>query len=308
MKKYGDLTKTEHEFLGHDRFAYPEGVLRVTSGHGGESILILGKNKVALYDTGMAYCGEKTARNIRKILNGRKLDYVLASHTHYDHIGAIPYIKLAFPDAEVLGAEYAKYVFTRAGAHRVIKQLGIVADKLYGENNPEQIITDGMAVDKVVSDGDVIDLGGERIRVLETKGHTDCSLSFYLEDKSLLFASESTGICGGPGFCSTAILKSFDDSMQSLKKCRELNPEKIVSPHFGMVPTEYNNTYWDIFEEAALNERDYCVKLWKEGLTTEEMLRRATEDFYGEERSKEQPYEAFVANAIQTFKVYKDCR
>lgn len=306
MKKYRDNLKNETEFLTHDRYSYPKGIVRVTAGHGGEALLILGDKYTVLYDAGMAYCGDDTAKNIKDVLGERKLDYILASHTHYDHIGGIPYIKAAFPEVEILGAEHGKYVFSRSGAHKVIKKLGIVADRLYGNNNPEKIITDGMSIDETIADEDVLDIGGERIHVIETKGHTDCSLSFYLEGNSLLLSSESTGICGGPGMCSTAILKSFDDSISSLKKCRDLNPNIIVSPHYGTVPTSYNKTYWDVFEEAAFEERDYCVGMWKKGLTLEEMVKKATEQFYGEERSKEQPYEAFVENAVKIFKVYEN--
>lgn len=306
MKKYDEMKRDTREFSGHDRYDYPDSIVRVTAGHGGEAILITGSEKTALYDTGMAYCGRETATNIKKALNGRKLDYILASHTHYDHIGGIPYIKEAFPSARILGAEYAKYVFTRQGAHKVIKNLGIVADKIYGKNRPEKIITEGMEVNDVIGEGDILDLGDEKVHVLETKGHTDCSLAFYLEGRSLLLASESTGICAGPGISNTAILKSFDDSIKSLEKCRKLQPERIISPHYGMVPQSYNKSYWDVFEEAAFEEKEYCVNLWKEGLTLDEMVKKAAEEFYGEERSKEQPYEAFVENARQIFRVYKN--
>ena len=53
-----------------DRFAFPSEmeIYRVTSGHGGESFLIVGSEKTALYDCGMAYCGEDTAGNIVHIL------------------------------------------------------------------------------------------------------------------------------------------------------------------------------------------------------------------------------------------------
>ncbi|MEG0157720.1 MAG: hypothetical protein RR661_08725, partial [Anaerovoracaceae bacterium] len=45
------------DFEGYNRLDFPEGIVRVTAGFGGESLLILGEEKTALYDCGMAYCG-----------------------------------------------------------------------------------------------------------------------------------------------------------------------------------------------------------------------------------------------------------
>ena len=51
-----------------DRFDFPADMIRVTSSHGGESFLIVGSEKTALYDCGMAYCGESTVPNIEEAL------------------------------------------------------------------------------------------------------------------------------------------------------------------------------------------------------------------------------------------------
>src|SRR6056297_1424249 len=92
------------DFNNHDRFTFPDEIKRVTSGKGGESLLIFTKEKTILYDTGMAYCGDKLIENIQQALNGRTLDYILISHTHYDHIGALPFILDKWPHALVLGS------------------------------------------------------------------------------------------------------------------------------------------------------------------------------------------------------------
>lgn len=84
-----------HSFPGQDRFGFPEYLARVTSGFGGETFLIFGSEKTALYDCGMAYAANGTIYNIHRELRSHgksKLDFILLSHTHYDHIGALPYI------------------------------------------------------------------------------------------------------------------------------------------------------------------------------------------------------------------------
>ena len=86
-----------------DRFSFPDFIDRMTAGIGGESLLIRGENRVALYDTGMAYCGGQLVENVREALGGGRLDYVILSHSHYDHIGALPDVIRAFPEAVVAG-------------------------------------------------------------------------------------------------------------------------------------------------------------------------------------------------------------
>ena len=80
---------------GFDRFAFPGKQYRVTAGRGGEAILIIGSEKTAIIDCGMAYCGGDVVKNIKNKLaeEGRNtLDFAFLTHSHYDHMGALPYI------------------------------------------------------------------------------------------------------------------------------------------------------------------------------------------------------------------------
>ena len=83
-------------------------IRRVTAGPGGEVLLIIGSEKAAAYDAGMAYCAAGLVENIQRELKGRPLDYVLLSHTHYDHLGGVPYLRQQWPELTVFGAEHGK--------------------------------------------------------------------------------------------------------------------------------------------------------------------------------------------------------
>ena len=63
------------------------------SGHtAGNSQLILGRENAILIDCSLPFCAEETIKKLKAALNGRTLDAILLSHSHYDHIAALPQI------------------------------------------------------------------------------------------------------------------------------------------------------------------------------------------------------------------------
>lgn len=288
-----------NDFPNHDRFKFPDGLLRVTAGKGGEAILVFGSEKTFLVDCGMAYCGDRVVRNIEFALamNDRTtLDGILLSHTHYDHIGALPYVKKRWPQVVVYGAAKAKKVFSSSGALALMKELGTAARDLYSENKNE-ILTDGLDVDVVVGEGDKISIGDEYFKVIETKGHTDCSLTYVLEPRKIMFASESTGVLENPQFVHTAILKSYRDSIESALKCKSYEPKYVICPHFGILPSYFTDEYFDLYIKSAEYKKDFLQDLYKRGFTNEQILDEYTKHHWSQGRANEQPKEAFTINA-----------
>lgn len=293
------------DFFGqdHDRFGFPKGIHRVTAGHGGEAILIAGSEKTALLDCGMAYCGPQMVENVKEALSGKELDYVILSHSHYDHIGALPYVRKAYPEVVTFGAAHAARILPRPGARELMKELGEKAREQYEPDSSVEIITDLLAVDQVIGEGDTISLGDRKFNVMETKGHTDCSLSFVLEPDSILFASESTGILERLDYVHTPILKGYQNAITSLEKCKNCGAKRIVLPHFGLLPEDFNEKYWELYEQELADKRTYLAGLVEKGLSEEEIFQAYTEKYWVAAKSQEQPYEAFALNSKYIVKV-----
>ncbi len=289
-------------FKDHDRLNFPEPIYRVTAGQGGEALLIVGSEKTALIDCGMGYCWEKLLVNMETRLGERSLDYIVLSHTHYDHIGALPYIKNRYKDAVVVGAEHGAGVLEKPNALKLIKYLGEKAGELYS-GKPIELITENMKIERIVYEGNKIELGDRSLLVLETPGHTNCSLSFFMEPDRVLFASESTGILANPNFVHTAILKSYNDSICSGEKCKTLIAKTIILPHYGMLPVEYNDQYWEQFVKDSEHKKEFILDLYKKGLTLEEMTEEYSKKYWSELREQEQPKPAFLLNAKNIIQV-----
>lgn len=290
-----------------DRFEFPIDAHRVTSGSGGETILVFGTEKTLLYDCGMAYCGKFTVENIKNKLaeKGRRtLDCVVLSHSHYDHMGALPYIRKAFPEVVVYGSEKAAKIFEKPSAKALMKELGTSARDLFMPGSDEEIEVDGIAVDVILKDGDEISLGDITVKALETKGHTDCSMSYAFEPAKLLFTSESTGIIEGKDYIHTPLLKDCNDAIKSREKCMAYNAKHISLPHFGMIPEYYIKEYWDRLEEETKRKKIFIMKMKEDGLTDEEMLDKYVEKYWNPEMEEVQPKDAFIINSKAIIKAF----
>ncbi len=285
------------EFPGENRLDYPDTIVRVTGGAGGEALLIMGSEKTALYDTGMACFADNLIYNLSLVLDEEKrtLDYILMSHTHYDHIGALPYVLKKWPDAVVCGHEKASRVFRSERALKTMEELGNAAKKTYHRENAE-ITAQGMRIDRILRDGDEISLGDVTVKAYETPGHTDCSMSYMILPEKILISVESTGLLRGPGRISTAPLKSIDESIASAKRLKNMDYECLSIPHYGVCPYNYRYDFFDDYIKEQLEEKKLIEDGIAAGLTEDEILEEHKKRYWTEERAKAQPYEAYKLN------------
>lgn len=286
-------------------------IKRVAAGRGGDCVLIQGSEKTAVVDTGMAYCGQRLVEIIEVELNGKSLDYVLLSHSHYDHSGGIPYLREKWSKLSVLGADHAQQVFRKESAQTMIRSLSEAAKKQYSrqDNGPSRYKLDyrqeDLRVDQVIGEGDVVSLGDQSVLVLDTPGHTNCSLSFLLREKSIMFPCESIGCYMGSGQMASPILTSFHGTIASIEKCRSYHPHTIISPHYGEVRGISCDEYFDLARQGAERVRNFIQSCHRQGLDEQHILERCI-DYFWKRQGKvkdEQPLSAFTINMEATIKV-----
>ena len=119
----------------------------------GSCHLAVGESNTVLFDPGMAWYGEKTVEKIKEIIGDRPIDAVFLTHSHYDHVGALPVIKKYWPDAMVFGAAYAGRVFSKLSAKRLIRELSASAAQLNGTALPDDYSTRAIQLDQMLIGG-----------------------------------------------------------------------------------------------------------------------------------------------------------
>lgn len=269
-------------------------------------------SKYALVDTGVSATAPALYQAITEALKepGR-LEYVLLTHSHYDHCGGLSYLRRKMPHLKVVASARTAEIFKRDEAIDFMKILSeeveeSVEFKRFYEGEDISINKELLNVDIIVNDGDSLNLGdGIELEVLSTPGHTRCSVSFYMMPDKVLFAGESIGAYASENMVLANYLSNYKDYMDSLRRLSRLNIEMLGLPHHGMLIGERNvKRFFELSLKGAEVFRSEVVGMIKEGLAEDEMVRRLIDKFYVDMASL-QPKGVFVVNLQAMINVIK---
>ncbi len=150
------------------------------------------------------------SKKMRDFIGSAKLEYILLTHGHFDHIGGVAAISRDYGAKVVISAQDASML--SSGKASLSAFFGIKQDKI--------------TPDLTVSEGSSLMLGETQIKVLATPGHTKGGVCYLLKDciftgDTLFFCS-----CGRTDFPGG----SSKEIMQSLKRLATLEDSLKVYP------------------------------------------------------------------------------
>lgn len=265
-----------------------------------EGNLLAGSEYAALFDCGMMFCAEETIGNVRRRLGGRPLDYIFMTHTHYDHIGALPFFRRVWPDVRAVTCQAGADVLLKDTPRRVIRQLSAAAAEKQGVRLDLSYDDGDFRADVVVKEGDIIPLGGVSAEVIETPGHTRDSLSFFIPELDLLLVNETPGVLMPDGTVYPCYLAGYGDTIRSIGKLRAKPYRRLALPHRSVADDAAAAGYFEKAEAANEGCRDFILNMRGRGLDEAAMLEMFHDKYGSEVLLTYQPKEAFMANARAT--------
>lgn len=156
-------------------------------------------------------------------------------HSHFDHCGIIPYFKKRWPWAKVTTSERAQTLLSTPKVISSIQDLNVMLLAKYGREKEAEALGlsfEGIRVERVVKDGDVLPCGDLSMKILEVPGHSSCSIAVYVPEEKALFASDAGGIPFGNRIF-TAANSDFDQYIKSLQKMSAYEVDVFLPEHYG---------------------------------------------------------------------------
>ncbi len=195
-----------------------------------------GDRGAALINGGMSYILPDVLAQMKQSgIDPGEITLLLILHSHFDHVGTVPYFKRNYPAIEVLASEAAVKTFEKPKAIEFINSYNQLSA---GEKNES---LKGFDLEwrtdiepSVVREGEIIDLGGVALKVYETPGHSNCSISAYEPDARILFGSDAIGIPFADKLFPS-MNTNIEQFLNSLEKLRALKVNLFCADHYGYI-------------------------------------------------------------------------
>ncbi|MBU2509688.1 MBL fold metallo-hydrolase [bacterium] len=255
-------------------------------------VYLLDGPEPVLFDAGMSFMSEHYQAEIEKVLGRRSPKYLFLSHMHFDHCGAVGYLKGIYPGLTICSAAIGAETIKKPSALNLINQLSDFPG--LNENQKFKPFT----VDRILEDGEAFILdGGKRIEIIATPGHTRDMLSFYLPDDKTLIPSEAAGVPAEDNHVYTEFLVDCYSYFQSLEMLSTYSFDTILFAHNYI----YTGTDADSFFQTALDHgyhfRDRLSELLDQyGFDTDKIGAIIKSEEYDIIQGAKQPEKAYLIN------------
>lgn len=245
--------------------------------------LLEGETCSLILSGGMSYLAPVVLEQIRDLgIDEGQIGKLLILHAHFDHVGLVPLFRRRYPALDIFASARAWEILRMPKAietindfsHQLAERMGVTG-WLEGHDLDWRNDVAGTAV----SEGSEIDLGGLTVRILETPGHSSCSLSAYCPELRALFPSDGGGIPYEETILPAGN-SNYTRYQKSLEKLKPLAVDILCADHYGYVTGPEAETYLMHSIAAAREYRAVIEAVYRRTGSIDETVKQLIDDLY----------------------------
>jgi glyoxylase-like metal-dependent hydrolase (beta-lactamase superfamily II) len=257
-------------------------------------------DSVALVDAGIWCVREELWESIER--EAETIEFILLTHAHFDHVGAIPYLREKAPHLRLVAGRETAELLKREEVLKSLLEKNKKASDAIGEtcDLSFEVWTEALKVDMELSDGEVIRLGdGVEVKLIESPGHTSDSVSYYVKPDFAICAGEALGQYGGRDIVSPSFNQSYDAYIASIEKLSSFDVQLISFPHGGSISGEMVGRYiTDLIRESGKQRNNFIQRL-ESGELVEEITGSIASEWAAEGRYPDGPFTDSLKESVQ---------
>ncbi|MHA1671346.1 MAG: MBL fold metallo-hydrolase [Promethearchaeota archaeon] len=222
--------------------------------YGLDCYLIQGSEKTVLVDV----AAPQEALGIIEKLKREKIkpDVIILTHAHWDHALGVPIFQKEYPNIEIMVGETGV---------RALKN-----NKIF--NGPFanlELLPDLEPIEGLISvkEGELVNLGGIDLSIIETPGHSNCSITIFEPSQKILFVGDAIGNIWTLDFSMPPTMPpefSEEKFFMTLDKIRDIDYESLAFSHHGILTGTYAKNFPDKAKSSYIDWRDFFVDMWNE--------------------------------------------
>ncbi len=239
--------------------------------------LLEGSSSSMIVSGGMSWIIEDVLQQMDRFgIDENRIDKLLILHSHFDHVGLVPFFARRIPGLTVYASAPAWKVLGNPKAIETINRFNRITAEQHGRVD----VLDARDLDwrddvsgVVAAEGDRIDCGGLDVEIIEIPGHSSCSIAAYAPAVRALFPSDG----GGIPFRDVIIPSgnsNYTRFQQSLEKMRRLPVDFFCADHGGFVTGDEARCFIEDAIEAAREFRVLMERVYRRTGSVEATVKR----------------------------------
>ena len=247
--------------------------------------VLRGRRASVIVSGGMSYLVPNILQQFEAFgIDERRITKLLILHSHFDHVGIVPFFKRRHPELQIYASQRAWEILQMPKAVSTINEFSYSVAKRMGKEDLHARYDLNWRDDvngASVREGERIDLGDLEVFIYETPGHSSCSISAYVPQIKALFASDAGGIPYKDVIIASGN-SNFTQYQESLEKLKDLSVKYVCADHYGYVAGDESRDFIQKGINQARQQRAWIEKVYLRTLDIEVASRELVRAFYKE--------------------------